>query len=266
MEDIWNITDRNWSPQYKETITAAIINLTNTIWFARNQVRFNNKRISLPTAISLIIANTCLSGNNTKKVASNSIRDFSILEFFKINIDNQNSPSVKEILWQPPLFNWVKCNIDGASKGNPGCSSCGGIFRNHAADFMLGFAEPIFFASSYLAELQGALRAIEVAHQMNWRNLWLETDSALVLLAFTNPDFHVSWSLRNRWLNALILIRQMNFIVSHVFREGNQVADSLANHCLALNSIMFWNVLPLFIKDSFDKNMYGFANYRILFG
>jgi hypothetical protein len=29
---------------------------------------------------------------------------------------------------------------------------------------------------------------------------------------------------------------------------------------------MFWNVLPLFIKDSFDKNMYGFANYRILFG
>jgi hypothetical protein len=152
MEDIWNITDRNWSPQYKETITAAIINLTNTIWSARNQVRFNNKRISLPTAISLIIANTCLFGNNTTKVVSNSIRDFSILEFFKINIDNQNSPSVKEILWQPPLFNWVKCNIDGASKGNPGCSSCGGIFRNHAADFMLCFAEPICFASSYLAE------------------------------------------------------------------------------------------------------------------
>jgi hypothetical protein len=120
MEDIWNITDRNWSPQCKETIIAAIINLTNTIWSARNQVRFNNKRISLPTAISLIIANTCLSGNNTKKVASNSIRDFSILEFFKINIDNQNSLSVKEILWQPPIFNWVKCNIDGTSKGNPG--------------------------------------------------------------------------------------------------------------------------------------------------
>jgi hypothetical protein len=58
----------------------------------------------------------------------------------------------------------------------------------------------------------------------------------------------------------------MNFIVTHIFREGNQVADTLANHGLNLNSIMFWNVLPLFIKDSYDKNMYGFTNYRILFG
>jgi ribonuclease HI len=131
---------------------------------------------------------------------------------------------------------------------------------------MLCFAEPIGFASSYLAELQGALRAIEVAHQMNWRNLWLETNSALVLLAFTKPNFHVAWFLRNRWQNALIMIRQMNFIVSHIFREGNQVVDTLANHGLVLNSIMFWNVMPLFIKDSFDKNKHGFANYRIFFG
>jgi ribonuclease HI len=199
-------------------------------------------------------------------MASNSIRDFSILKQFKIKIHNPKSPSVLEIFWQPPLINWVKCNIDGASKGNPGISSCGGIFRNHDAEFMLCFVEFIGFASSYMVELQGALRAIEVAHQMNWRNLWLETDSALVLLAFTNPNFHVPWSLRNRWQNALILTRQMNFIVTHIFREGNQVADTLANHGLNLNSIMFWNVLPLFIKDSYDKNMYGFTNYRILFG
>ncbi|PNX59785.1 hypothetical protein L195_g059860, partial [Trifolium pratense] len=31
MEDIWKLCDLNWSPQCKVTLTAAIINLLNTI-------------------------------------------------------------------------------------------------------------------------------------------------------------------------------------------------------------------------------------------
>jgi ribonuclease HI len=262
---MWKIIELNWSPQCRVTITAAIINLINSIWEVRNQARFDNIRINLNAAISRIIASTSLSGNNTKKVASNSIRDYIILKKFNVNIHNPKVSIVKEIVWQPPLLNCVKCNIDGASKGNPGLSSCGGIFRNNNVDFLLGFAEPLGFASSYLAELQGALRAIEVAHQMNWKNLWIETDSVLVVLAFKNPNLHVAWSLRNRWHNAHVLLRQMNFIVSHIFREGNQVADCLANYGLSLSSIMFWHEMPLFIKNTFEKNKLGLANYRTSF-
>jgi ribonuclease HI len=264
IEDMWNITELNWSPQCKLTITAAIINLLNTIWTIRNQARFDDKRISVDSAISMIISNTSLSGNNTKKVASNSLRDFIILKKFNVAIHNPRMNTVKEVVWNPPLMNCVKCNIDGASKGNPGEASCGGIFRNSTADFLLCFAEPLGYASSFLAELHGALRAIEVAHQMNWRHLWLETDSELVVSAFKNPDKLVSWSLRNRWHNALFLIRQMNFVVSHIFREGNVAADSLANHGLVLNSVMFWHDPPDFIKVDLFKNKLGFANFRIV--
>jgi hypothetical protein len=123
--------------------------------------------MSLNSAISLIIAGTSLSGNNTLKASSNSMRDFSILKKFRIEIHHPKTSTVREIFWYPPLPNWIKCNIDGASKGNPGQASCGGIFRNNASDFLLCFAEPLGFASSFLAELHGALRAIEVAHQMN---------------------------------------------------------------------------------------------------
>jgi ribonuclease HI len=111
--------------------------------------------------------------------------------------------------------------------------------------------------------LQGALRAIEVAHQMNWNNLWLETDSSLVALAFKNPNFLVNWSLRNKWYNALTILRQMNFVVFHICREDNQVANSLANYGLTLNFVLFWHNLPLFVKDSFERNKLGFANYRV---
>jgi hypothetical protein len=57
----------------------------------------------------------------------------------------------------------------------------------------------------------------------------------------------------------------MDFIVSHICREGNQVADDLANHGSSLGSIMFWQNLPLFAKNSFDKNKFGFANFRVVF-
>jgi hypothetical protein len=78
MEDLWKLCDLNWSPQSKVTLIAALINLLNTIWLVRNQARFNNVIIPWRSAISMIIANTCLSGNSTCKPSSNSLRDFTL--------------------------------------------------------------------------------------------------------------------------------------------------------------------------------------------
>jgi ribonuclease HI len=114
-----------------------------------------------------------------------------------------------------------------------------GIFRNNAADFIHAYAEPLGIASSFFAEICGAMRAIEVAFHHNWHNLWLETDSSLVVAAFSNPATLISWRIRNRWRNILSMIKQMNFMVTHIYREGNQVADLLANHGLSLTSITY---------------------------
>ncbi|GAU28980.1 hypothetical protein TSUD_391800 [Trifolium subterraneum] len=167
LEDMWNLCELNWSPQSKVAITVAIINLLNTIWFARNEARFNNKSISWRSTISLIIANTSLTGNNTCKPSSNSIRDFTFLKLFRISIKHPKTPIIKEVCWKSPLINWTKCNIDGATCGNPGFASCGGIFRNFTADFVYGFAEPLGFVSPHFAELCGAMRAVEIAYQNN---------------------------------------------------------------------------------------------------
>ena len=39
----------------------------------------------------------------------------------------------------------------------------------------------------------------------------------------------VPWTYRNRWLAALDTLRTMTFRVSHIYREGNSVADALAS-------------------------------------
>jgi ribonuclease HI len=263
MEDIWRLCDSNWSPQSKVTITAAIINLLHTIWQARNKARFNDTLINWRSAVSMIIVNTAMSGNNTKKLSSNSIRDFTFLKYFNIMIHQPKATFLKEVYWHPPLTNWLKCNIDGASSGNPGNAACGGIFRNHNSEFVYGFSEPLGDATSYIAEMCGVIRAIEIAFQNHWGNLWLETNSSCVVAAFNNPNKPVAWSLRNRWKNALHMTTHMNFMVSHIYREGNQVADLLATHGLSLPSIVYWNTLPLFVKHSFDFNKHGTTSFRI---
>lgn len=38
IEDIWTVCDKPWNPQCKLVVTSALINLINSIWYARNQL------------------------------------------------------------------------------------------------------------------------------------------------------------------------------------------------------------------------------------
>lgn len=155
----------------------------------------------------------------------------------------------------------MKCNTDGAS--NSQAASSGGLFRDSEANFLLGFSENVGQENAYFAELSAAMRAIEIASQQNWTQLWLESDSMLVVNAFKNHAL-VPWKLRNRWYNCIHTVLSMNFIVSHIFREGNQCADILAN--VGLNSDVPIGSLekPSCINSSFGQNKLGLPNYRFV--
>jgi len=65
----------------------------------------------------------------------------------------------------------------------------------------------------------------------------------MVVLAFKN-DGVVPWNLRNRWFNCRMLISEMNFVISHIYREGSECADRLTNLGLDIQSISYWNYMP----------------------
>lgn len=73
--------------------------------------------------------------------------------------------------------------------------------------------------------------SVEIASKKGWNNLWLETDSQLVVLAFKD-SLLVPWKLQNHWKNCISLVRNMNFNVTHIFREGNVCADRIAAYGL----------------------------------
>jgi len=256
-----NVVQRSWSPLCKLVVLSAVINCLNTIWYCRNQLIFSGRKINHRSAINLIISTTAMSANNSKCAANSSIADFVLLKAFSVKINYGNAPKIKEIIWQPPVFDWIKCNIDGASLGNPGPSSCGGIFRDKNADFLGAFAYNLGISNSLIAELNGAMFAIELAHHRGWNHIWLETDSMLVTLAFKSKKI-VPWQLRNRWENCLHLISSMSFFVTHINREGNHCADQLANIGLSLNTYFWWNHLPQQIGFDFTRNRLGLPYFR----
>jgi len=54
-------------------------------------------------------------------------------------------------------------------------------------------------------------------------------------------------------------LRPMNFIITHIYREGNQVADILATFALSSDQKMYWQEAPLFIRESYVKKQIRLA-------
>ncbi|XP_058742423.1 uncharacterized protein LOC131614904 [Vicia villosa] len=116
--------------------------------------------------------------------------------------------------------------------------------------------------NAFLAELYGAILAIEIAKQKNWNNFWLETDSTLVVLAFSKPHI-VPWALRIRWENVIQHTRSINFLVTHIYRAGNYCADRLANIGLHVQDFTSWDVVHREILMEFAKNFIDLPIYRV---
>lgn len=78
------------------------------------------------------------------------------------------------------------------------------------------------------------------------------------------PTFYFgSWHLRNQWENCLARTRGMQFMVIHIYREGNNCIDRLADFWFNVADFKWWNVLLDFIRHDFNKYRIGFAFINI---
>ncbi|XP_019431784.1 PREDICTED: uncharacterized protein LOC109338887 [Lupinus angustifolius] len=70
------IISDSFSPLAKTVMIACIINAIATIWYCRNQARFNDLDISLPQAMAKIKRDTAFTGNICTLHTKNSIAEF----------------------------------------------------------------------------------------------------------------------------------------------------------------------------------------------
>jgi hypothetical protein len=68
-----------------------------------------------------------------------------------------------------------------------------------------------------------------------------------MILTFKNLTL-VPWQLQTIKFNCLQPNKNMNFEYSHICYEGNSCVDLLASHELSIDSFIWYNTIPHFIR------------------
>ena len=245
------------SSQMQDVVTSAIVHTVHAIWLARNSIRFSSDKVSTHATMSKISAMVALSGTYSK---GNCLSyDVMILNNFLIPSSHRRVKEIITVVWKPPTINWIKANTDGSVLNS--ISSCGGIFRDYRGTFLGAFASKIGAWSVYEAEIMGLIIAMEYAAHHKWTPLWLETDSTSAVNAFKNPSI-IPLRLRNRWHNCTH--NGLMVICSHIYREGNCCADTMAVMGHELDATTWYHVMPASLSVDFARDRHGLPNFRFL--
>ena len=84
---------------------------------------------------------------------------------------------------QPPISPWIKLNMDGVSKGNPGPSGGVGAFRSPSGQWMRGFVFRCETCLAFRAELWALF------HGLRLLLLWVLAILFLKLIVWIYADF-----------------------------------------------------------------------------
>ncbi|XP_060216645.1 uncharacterized protein LOC132644105 [Lycium barbarum] len=133
-----------------------------------------------------------------------------------------------KVVWIMPPSGRLKCNTDGASKGNPGLSSYGFCIRYCNGDLVYAEAQQMGMATNMEAETVALKQTLKFCKEHNLQQVQLETDSLLLLNIFQDT-WTTPWELRSQIEEIKQDMRVMQVQINHIFREGNRLAYFLAS-------------------------------------
>ncbi|PRQ45097.1 putative ribonuclease H-like domain-containing protein [Rosa chinensis] len=155
---------------------------------------------------------------------------------FKLNTDTVHRYTV--LTWKKPIANFYKLNIDGTRSSSTGKIGAGGVIRDHFGNWITGFQVNLGIGEIPDVEAWGLLYGLKLALSLHISHLEIESDSAILVQLMQKAVFslHPLGSLLKGCSN--IMDAMGNAQLSHIFKECNMTADSLAknsiNHELGL--------------------------------
>nr|XP_016446919.1 PREDICTED: 14.7 kDa ribonuclease H-like protein [Nicotiana tabacum] len=171
----------------------------------------------------------------------------------------------RKVTWQMPYGGWYKCNTDGASKGNPGHSSIEIYVRDDACDLIHARAVEVGITTNVVAKAKAILEGLEYCVEQDLHPLILETDS-LVLKKVIEGEWDPPWCLGAEVQKIKEIRNRFSMIFQHVFREGNTMADFLANMVFSFAvNLQFNNFyeLPTAGRRLINKDKSQISNLRV---
>ncbi|KAJ1422696.1 Ribonuclease H domain [Sesbania bispinosa] len=195
------------------------------IWRLRNDVVFNNK---------------CWDHSGLLYLCLSQAREFTQNSSLRCSVRDNISWVDKWIRWIPPEDGWCKWNLDGSVIQHRGAAASGAVLRDTNGNWLCGVSRNVGFSSITVAELWAFMDAAKISISRKDEAVSFESDSltAVNFVKLGVPPNHPCYSLVSSIRSLLNNFRF--FSVSHVYREGNYVADTLARigHSLPLG----WHV------------------------
>eukprot|EP00253_Pinus_taeda_P032540 PITA_32540 len=248
-----NNTLRNWPQKpYQSNILNSLWQIISGIvmwnlWKERNRIIFKNQSMDEQQVWQIINKNVqetlsikCWSqedfpSNDKEQAIWNNWQIH--LHFSNVLPSNSNKQKDISSTWSPPPINTFILNFDGASKGNPGSTGYGGAVRNHQGQVLKVFFGSIGWNTNNVAELEGLWKGINIAQKEGLTPLIVQGDSQILINMATKiqqgteaQKVSRSWRMVTRLELLQSWLRDNRAITfNHIRREGNKLADFLAN-------------------------------------
>lgn len=124
---------------------------------------------------------------------------------------------------------------DGASEGNPGDSGIGVVMICHKGKGVEVYkiSEYIGVATNNIAEYSALIRGLEEAELLGFRKIKVFLDSELLVKQIEGIYRVKSHHLKRLWIQAQNILRRFQgYTITHVQRDLNKEADSLAREAI----------------------------------
>ncbi|XP_057779485.1 uncharacterized protein LOC130998068 [Salvia miltiorrhiza] len=208
-----------------------IANILWCIWSLRNKAIFEDQPFEQRRVLAFAKASFKEVDEAFPKLGhtSNLWSDYLITRSIGVSMRAAPPPNFVSVSWWPPVEDWIKVNTDGAASGAPGDIAAGGVYRDKFCVVRCCFHLKGGKGYAFEAELLAVITAVAIAHSRGWHKLWLEADSLYVVKLLEDRSLAVPWRFYAAWKITLARLNDITFRVSHIFREGNAVADAMAN-------------------------------------
>lgn len=141
----------------------------------------------------------------------------------------KNKEARKNYRWSPPPLGWTKLNFDGASRGNLDIAGISCIINNALGKWIARRAKPLEPTTNNLVELEALREGLQIFLDLVLSKIIIEGDSKIVLNAVRKRSM-LNLVLNSKLEEVLnILDRFPDTQICHIFWEGNQKDDPLAN-------------------------------------
>ncbi|KAL2228320.1 UNVERIFIED_CONTAM: putative ribonuclease H protein [Sesamum indicum] len=204
-------------------------------WLERNVVKhrnksFNSERIKWKVHQHIV---TTFKSKTTKFI--NWKGDRYVAKSMGFELGSSYKPKTKIIKWTKPEPGWVKINTDGASKGNPGRAGAGGIARDEEGATTFAFYEILGETNNTFTEVFALFKALQLCRADNITWIWIEVDGNCILHLVQQSE-KAHWFLKHMLTHICLMLKKVEYKITHIYREGNKAADYLANLACSTNS------------------------------